>query len=414
MVIISTQYSTTSFFRSTNGVTQQNTSRNAIVGGTTVADKVKGSWITLPDGSKFRSPTAYYRHSKKLQFGARQHTESRYNNDYTVVESSPGGYLPDNAVWRNSIISGGIGATTSLGSTANVWIPTLMRNEANTKCLNNLADNKANLGENLATLKQLTGMIRSPLETLVSSLKACANDASLRKYIYKSARALAREGIDNVAARKYLEYVYGWKPLVSDIYGIIALMKDEGKKSLLLSSHGSSKQQGNPKIQSYTDISGKSKTDFTSSNEDVLVRTNVWSRLDPNWTGARSLNQLGLLNPLSLAWELVPWSFVVDWVVPIGPVLQALTAPAGLIFVSGTCSARSNLMAEYEHHYTYDDPYQITSSFATGTVEFKGYRRETYWNWPLPGFYVDYTPFGDSDRWMKALALSIIGLRRLK
>jgi hypothetical protein len=34
--------------------------------------------------------------------------------------------------------------------------------------------------------------------------------------------------------------------------------------------------------------------------------------------------QLGLLDPLSVAWELLPWSFVIDWFIPIGAYLDVL------------------------------------------------------------------------------------------
>lgn len=44
---------------------------------------------------------------------------------------------------------------------------------------------------------------------------------------------------------------------------------------------------------------------------------------------------LGLLNPMALAWELTPYSFVVDWFVPVGGWLASLTADVGLVFESG-------------------------------------------------------------------------------
>jgi hypothetical protein len=34
---------------------------------------------------------------------------------------------------------------------------------------------------------------------------------------------------------------------------------------------------------------------------------------------------LGLLDPLSVAWEILPWSFVVDWFYPVGTFLDNLS-----------------------------------------------------------------------------------------
>jgi hypothetical protein len=42
------------------------------------------------------------------------------------------------------------------------------------------------------------------------------------------------------------------------------------------------------------------------------------------------LEMLGLLNPLSIAWELVPWSFVADWMFNISGYLDSWSAFAGL------------------------------------------------------------------------------------
>ena len=37
-----------------------------------------------------------------------------------------------------------------------------------------------------------------------------------------------------------------------------------------------------------------------------------------------TLRSLGLMDPLSVAWELMPWSFVIDWFIPIGTYLESL------------------------------------------------------------------------------------------
>lgn len=50
----------------------------------------------------------------------------------------------------------------------------------------------------------------------------------------------------------------------------------------------------------------------------------------------REAARLGLINPLQVAWELVPYSFVIDWLVPVGNMIEALDATAGTVFISGT------------------------------------------------------------------------------
>lgn len=63
----------------------------------------------------------------------------------------------------------------------------------------------------------------------------------------------------------------------------------------------------------------------------------------------------GLTDPLSIAWELTPWSFVVDWFIPIGNYLQARALSSGIdgtfvtsIFRYGSINgftAASNILA---------------------------------------------------------------------
>lgn len=42
--------------------------------------------------------------------------------------------------------------------------------------------------------------------------------------------------------------------------------------------------------------------------------------------GVENLSRLGLLNPASLAWDLLPFSFVIDWFLPIGTILRWIGA----------------------------------------------------------------------------------------
>lgn len=52
------------------------------------------------------------------------------------------------------------------------------------------------------------------------------------------------------------------------------------------------------------------------------------------------LNNLGLSNPFEIAWEMVPYSFVVDWMLPIGDWFSTFDAALGYRFLSGSCTER--------------------------------------------------------------------------
>lgn len=377
-----------------------------------IPDKISGSFLTLPNGNRFRRATNYLRIEKWLEFGVPQNTEGKLPTQVQVYgRTTPGGYNPGLILGSLSGTLGGTGSLVNFGQAP--VIPTLMSNEASTKALLMISSVKAGIAEDLATFRQTIDLIRNPLSTLVSQLRRIGEGQSFKRFLSKSARDLNREGIHNVAAQEYLKYVYGWKPLMSDIYGVLALMKDRGSKDLLLFGEGTSDQTKDTAVNVIHDISSKCDTSHGPHSDHTKVSCKIWARIDPNCTGLRALNQLGLLNPISLAWELVPYSFVVDWVLPIGPALQALTAPAGLIYVNGSISVRNRITGPYEHHWYQIDAYASTNTFSGGTVRYEGYKRSELTAWPLPGVWIAPEPFR-SDRPLKALALAVTRLRGLR
>lgn len=143
---------------------------------------------------------------------------------------------------------------------------------------------------------------------------------------------------DNLA-NYWLEYQYGWRPLLSDIYGACEMIANTYhrskpttfKKTILLHptlgpekvlvefnvgflSYGTLKEYGR------LETSGKATVGIQVVEDDA-VRT--------------ALSQTGLTNPLQLAWELVPYSFVIDWFAPVGTYLSNIDSPCGYKFVRG-------------------------------------------------------------------------------
>jgi hypothetical protein len=199
---------------------------------------------------------------------------------------------------------------------------------------------------------------------------------------------------------------------MQDVYEAGELLKHHSGKDLLLKAKGSSQRTEYKARKSYGAAS-YSKIDMESWNSNSRTKCTLWARLDPNHRGLRSLNQLGLLNPWGLAWDLVPFSFCVDWVLPIGPVLYALTAPAGLIFVDGSISFRNSEVMELSFcpdAGIFTETNCPPSIRATVPITYEGYSRTQLSGWPLPGLWFDSDPFR-GDRTLKALALSILGLK---
>jgi len=114
-------------------------------------------------------------------------------------------------------------------------------------------------------------------------------------------------------AGRWLELQYGWIPLVSDSY--------EAMKAFEEISSG-------PRKKIFTAIVSK-PISFEHSNSPgnftAICRGKLSRRVQYEMYEEMSVaRQLGVLNPLSVVWELVPYSFVVDWFVPFGTYLDNL------------------------------------------------------------------------------------------
>jgi len=383
--------------------------------------KVNGVVLNF-NGYLFRKATSRTTFNSKVQVGSPTNirgirTDALFRGEEGTVIESTGGFRGDNIHYWAGCASLVRGTSVQHAQQGPVE-PIPMRNEAVTKALLDIADAKAGIGETLATFRQTAKLLYGPTFSLVKSLKRVLAEDSWRGLLRDGAKSLARKGPITRSAEEYLKFVYGWKPLMQDIFGIIELAKENGEYPLLLSGRGTSKQSASIPDFLFSDFSGNSRTKFMNGRERVRVNCNLWAQIDPEWATLRMLNRLGLLNPASLAWELVSWSFVVDWVVPIGPFFQALTAPVGLSFVDGTTSVRTSAEADLENWLGTLNPadYNITQdSHATARWIYEGYNRSALSGWPMPGVYFNSDPLGlnkdGSDRAFKALALAIVTLK---
>lgn len=197
--------------------------------------------------------------------------------------------------------------------------------------LSKLGSGDFNAGQFIGELRQSVGMVAKRLGQVTDAAAALTRGhapsiaAALAVPNDKVVRQVASLPPSRRLADGWLELQYGWKPLLSDTYAAIdtfrsGLTRERG--STISSSVG--KRHRPPKRGSFvasglTDPSDLGPLASRASTTGIVVNP-----------GIRTLNELGLLNPLSLAWELLPYSFVVDWALPIGEILTGLSATAGL------------------------------------------------------------------------------------
>lgn len=205
-------------------------------------------------------------------------------------------------------------------------------NTAYSRFVNSLGEN-AGLALNYAQRKQGIDMIAKRAIQLKTAV------IHLRKFEFSKAGnvlGISRRRLREANLRKeaksfadnFLEIHFGWSPAVRDIGSVMHILT-QGVPPVR--ARGSCRIKNKyvqlPSGYSYKTIT-RSLDCFQKLGADISVdNPNLWLA-----------NQMGLLNPLSVAWDAVPFSFVVDWFVNVNEVLSSFSDLWGLNIVNPYCT----------------------------------------------------------------------------
>jgi hypothetical protein len=155
-----------------------------------------------------------------------------------------------------------------------------------------------------------------------------------------------------VVAENWLQLQYGWLPLIKDVQNGAEFLAHHFNVPLqnVVRATARTKQGGG--------FSSSSPTNITKAEIEYLEKVSIKAILREKNVYALA----GLTDPLSIAWELTPYSFVADWFIPIGSWLQArqlssaieatyvistLTKATAIGMTSTNISAHGNIPAFY-------------------------------------------------------------------
>lgn len=129
----------------------------------------------------------------------------------------------------------------------------------------------------------------------------------------------------------WLQLQYGWKPLLSDVYGSADALAKRERSDWRVTVKASRRDTSEWLKERRALGTTHPIKNFDACRLEVRRQRGVFVRLDaiPENDLTMSLVSLGVTNPLLVAWELVPYSFVVDWFLPIGNWLDSLDALLG-------------------------------------------------------------------------------------
>lgn len=220
--------------------------------------------------------------------------------------------------------------------------------DATTQVLNNVKDMKVNMAQFFAEREQAVKMFVETTERCAASFRALKKGDLIgaaehlgipvgtrrqRKRVlgrYKSRSAAAAQS----ASHRWLELQYGWKPLLQDVAGAAEAVAQAYNGIQRCSAAGRSYRTADRILLNTVtnDVNGGTTTDWIRVTGRHEIRYHL--RFYPD-SIMRAPVELGITNPLELAWELLPYSFVADWFADVGKCLSTLDATVGLTFDAG-------------------------------------------------------------------------------
>lgn len=149
-------------------------------------------------------------------------------------------------------------------------------------------------------------------------------------------RSLKPKQVARNASSLWLEYHFGWSPMLNDMYDAAKFLSE-------------------PWSVAQRPRAGKSRTqhqvvdNFGITLDIATTKYSVHQGVDAIVSNPNKalVNRLGLANPIYVAWDLLPFSFLVDWITDVGSFLGSLTAFYGYDTRNGFTTHMAAGYAEY-------------------------------------------------------------------
>lgn len=159
---------------------------------------------------------------------------------------------------------------------------------------------------------------------------------------------------DRTFCNRWLEYRYAWSPLILGVHDSLALLEKRSQERLWVQTVRKRAERVDSESTSwlYNQNIGSAYALKADIETVVCDKTSVYVVLSftPR-DGLMTLNDAGVMNPATVAWEVVPFSFVADWFLGVGDYLNALSALAAWSFKGGTATTYKEWGTQRIYHW---------------------------------------------------------------
>ncbi len=240
-----------------------------------------------------------------------------------------------------------------------------------------LGDNAVNFLQNFAERQQAVNLITDRL----TSIRKGYHYARKRKWKQAfRAIGLHKQKIARRLSENVLAWNYGVAPLADDIAKGIAQATGDDREDNFLKVVGKAGNGGGDHRQ-VVDDNGSNVPRLINYTERHFATCVMWVKPENETDIRLAANMVN--NPFLLGYELIPYSFLLDWVYDVGGWLTAMGATKGWSFYSGYTMERTQCLSSYQ---SYASASNGTSDIQGGAFrECKQFRRERLTTFPIPG-----------------------------
>jgi hypothetical protein len=273
-----------------------------------------------PDTQRRKRPANVTEYSSLTSFGG--HFEQRVYYPPISFTADYGSYLATYQDWESSQFA----TVGSVGPPATPDWQTALRLQ--------IKDQKVNLANALAEMRQTQGMFVQNAAAIADAFRNLK-----RGNVPGAFRALGLppRQLRGTIANRWLEMRYGWIPLLSDLHGSVEELQTAFNRPWFRKIRVRKVAERRIRSDGMPLYNG-TKT-YSDNQYKTVVKVVAYVRGNPPTS-----TRLGFTNPLTVAWELTPYSFVVDWFIPIGNWLNAMDADVGTTSCYGTVTTKDTVI----------------------------------------------------------------------